>query len=109
MLVRRSVRESRGVQQLRKRDFVPPMATFFTVRDDFQFQEPSCAGIDYTCWPTIAPSSLDYYPADGEIREFKNSLLITSLKQGGGFRARLSRDGRSVVALALHQDHQSLS
>jgi len=83
--------------EFRARDFVPPIATFFTVPDDFQFQDPSCAGNEYMCWPTIAPSSLDYYAADGTIREFKNSLLITSLKQGGVFRARLSRDGRSVV------------
>jgi PQQ-dependent dehydrogenase (s-GDH family) len=81
----------------RHRDFIPPLATFFTVDDDFQFQDPACGGIDLMCWPTIAPSSLDYYPANGAIPQFRNSLLITSMKYGSVFRAKLSQDGRTVV------------
>jgi PQQ-dependent dehydrogenase (s-GDH family) len=83
--------------EFRQRDFMPPLATFFAVDDDFEFQDPACGGVDYMCWPTIAPSSLDYYPATGKIRQLRHSLLITSMKYGSVFRAKLSRDGRVVV------------
>jgi len=81
----------------RHRDFTPPLATFFTVDNDFEFQDPACGGVDFMCWPTIAPSSLDYYPATGAIPQLRHSLLITSLKYGSIFRAKLSADGRTVI------------
>jgi PQQ-dependent dehydrogenase (s-GDH family) len=83
--------------EFRHPDFTPPLATFFTVDDDFEFQDPACGGVDFMCWPTIAPSSLDYYPETGVVPQLRHSLLITSLKYGSVFRARLSRDGRFVV------------
>ena len=76
---------------------MPPLATFFTVEDDFEFQDPACGGVDFMCWPTIAPSSLDYYPTTGAIPQFRHSLLLTSMKYGSVFRARLNPDGRIVV------------
>jgi hypothetical protein len=44
-------------------------------------------------WPTIAPSSIDYYK--GNIPGWKNSLLVTSLKYGM-FRLKLKADGSFV-------------
>jgi PQQ-dependent dehydrogenase (s-GDH family) len=42
-------------------DFAPPLRTFYTVENGFDFQDPACAPSYYICWPTIAPSSLDAY------------------------------------------------
>ncbi|MCD8351461.1 MAG: PQQ-dependent sugar dehydrogenase [Planctomycetaceae bacterium] len=77
--------------------FVPPVKTFYTVRNDHNFNDSRC-GADhaYLCWPTIAPSSIVYYPANGAIREWRNSLLITTLKTGSLFQVRLSGDAKEV-------------
>jgi PQQ-dependent dehydrogenase (s-GDH family) len=80
-------------------DFVPPLATFYTVPDGYDFHDPACPINDYICWPTIAPSSLDYYPAGGAIPAWGNSLLLSSLKQGALFRVQLAADGQSVVGV----------
>ncbi len=78
-------------------DFVPPLATFYTVPDDYVFRDPDCPRNDYICWPTIAPSSLDFYPAGSAVPGWASSLLLSSLKQGALFRARLSNDGQSII------------
>ena len=46
-------------------------------------------------WPTVAPSSLAFYPSTGAIPGWGNSLLITSLKNGL-WRLKLKSDGLSV-------------
>jgi aldose sugar dehydrogenase len=51
------------------------------------------SGANIYTWPTIAPSSIDYY--SGNIREWKNSLLVTSLKHGM-FRLKLKADGSGI-------------
>lgn len=81
-------------------DFVPPLATFYTVPDDYEFHDPACPTNDYICWPTIAPSSLDFYPEGQAIPAWSNSLLISSLKQGALFRVQLAADGETVVGAA---------
>ena len=57
-------------------DMVDPLATYFTVEDDYPIGE-ICG---YICDPTVAPSSLLYYEA-GEtgISEWDNALLIPTL------------------------------
>jgi PQQ-dependent dehydrogenase (s-GDH family) len=86
----------------RDRNFMPPLATFFTVPNDHDFTDPACEGAEYQCWPTIAPSSLDVY-ADRPrgVPGWDNSLLMTSLKKGAVLRIRLSHDGRRVVGEAV--------
>ena len=44
-----------------QKPFVEPIATMFTVPSDFNFHDPACKGIDYICWPTVAPSSIEQY------------------------------------------------
>ena len=44
-----------------QKPFVEPIATMFTVPSDFNFHDPACKGIDYICWPTVAPSSIEHY------------------------------------------------
>lgn len=81
-------------------DFVAPLLTFYTVPSDHEFVDPACGGNDYICWPTIAPSSLDFYGPGGAIAGWERSLLISSLKQGAVYRVQLAPDGRSVVGEA---------
>lgn len=69
--------------------FVPPVRTFFTVDADFPFEDPKCAGLNFICWPTLAPSSLEYYgDADG-VPGWADSLLMPSLKYGTVYRLPL--------------------
>jgi PQQ-dependent dehydrogenase (s-GDH family) len=77
-------------------DFQAPLKTFFTVRSGYNFADATCGELSYLCWPTIAPSSLTYYPRDGKIKGWGNSLLITSLKNGALYRVPLNADGKGV-------------
>ena len=79
-------------------NFVPPIKTFGTVDDDFKFERPDCSGI--SCYPSIAPSSIEIYP-HSSIPHWVSSLLVPSLKHGSVFRLKLSADGNSIVGEAL--------
>jgi PQQ-dependent dehydrogenase (s-GDH family) len=82
-------------------DFAPPLKTFYTVDSGFDFSDPACAGNEFICWPTIAPSSIDVYePGQDGLTAWGNSLLVTSLKEGTVFRVRLSADGLGTVGEA---------
>jgi len=76
-----------------------PLATLFTVPDDWDFTDEACGGIDFICWPTVATSSMQaYFPKDGEgIPGWENSLLVTTLKRGSIYRIPLSEDGQTVA------------
>jgi Glucose / Sorbosone dehydrogenase len=80
-------------------DFRPPVKTFYTVENGFNFKDPACADRElyFLCWPTIAPSSLSVYAGyeDG-VPELADSLLLTSLKQGTVFRVALGPDGKPL-------------
>jgi Glucose / Sorbosone dehydrogenase len=73
------------------RDFRPPLKTFFTVGNDYDFRVRGPA--------TIAPSGLDIYTKD-VIPDWVNSLLLVSLK-GTLYRLKLSSDGLSIQGDAL--------
>jgi PQQ-dependent dehydrogenase (s-GDH family) len=73
--------------------FAPPLRTFSTVPAGYDFRNPSCGNM---CWPTVAPSSLDYYGGDA-IPRWRHSLLMPTLKDGTVYRMALSADGTSVV------------
>lgn len=78
-------------------DFTPPLQTFYTVANDYNFQKPDCASNYFICWPTIAPSGIDIYPARADgIPGWPASLLITALKTGAVYRIPLSADGTSL-------------
>jgi PQQ-dependent dehydrogenase (s-GDH family) len=74
---------------------VTPLATFHTVGSDHEFQDRTCGQASFLCWPTVAPSSLDYYGA-GAIPEWANSLLMPSLKEGTVYRLPLEQDGAAL-------------
>ncbi len=78
-------------------DYVEPLKTLYTVPNGYNFQDPACGEPLYICWPSIAPSSIDFVPADnGGIASWHNSLLVTSLKNGSLYRLKLTQDGGSV-------------
>ena len=77
-------------------DFIPPVATLFTVPSDWNFVDTACDGGYFICWPTVAASSMEAYrPADGGIPGFDNALLVTTLKRGSIYRIPLSADGQT--------------
>jgi PQQ-dependent dehydrogenase (s-GDH family) len=78
-------------------DYVEPLKTLYTVADGYNFRDPACGEQSYICWPSIAPSSMEYLPADkGGLEPCRNSLLVTSLKNGALYCLRLTQDGGSV-------------
>jgi len=76
--------------------FVEPLRTFQTVEEGYDFRDRDCGRNYYICWPTVAPSSLDYYPAGGAMPSWGASLLMTSLKDGTVYRLPLGADGSTV-------------
>ena len=79
-------------------DFQAPLATMFTVPSDWNFSDPACGGIDFICWPTVAPSSIEaYMPEAGSgVPGWENSLIVTTLKRGSIYRIPLGADGRTL-------------
>ena len=76
---------------------VEPLFSFFNVGGN---QIPSSSSSNYT-WPTIAPSSIDYYDKV-YIPGWTNSLLVTSLKLGM-YRLKLKSDGSAVDSSSTAQ------
>lgn len=74
-------------------DFVPPIRTFFTVNDTYQFKQQGNA--------TIAPSGVDVYAMNGGIPGWADSVLVTGLIRGAIYRVKLGSDGRSTTGPSL--------
>ncbi len=81
----------------------PPLQTFYTVADDYDFEHTACAasGLDYLCWPTLAPSSVAAYPGSA-VAELEGELLLTSLKYGTLYRT--TGGGTGIEAMYSSQD-----
>ncbi len=74
-------------------DMIEPLATYFTVGDDYPIGE-ICG---YICDPTVAPSSiLPYQAGENGISEWDNSILLTTLKHGTLYVQHLSDDGTAA-------------
>ena len=77
-----------------EKNFVPPLATFYTVKTGYDFDDPKCAEVGgFVCWPTVAPASIDIYTSNA-IPDWKTSLLMPSLKNGTVFRVPLLAKGK---------------
>lgn len=77
-------------------DFVEPLKTLYTVPNGFNFHDPRCKDTPFLCWPTVAPSSITYYPKQGPVPGWGDSLLVSTLKSGALYRFALSSDGKSL-------------
>ena len=77
--------------------FVEPLRTFHTVPNGYNFKDDRFSGdMGYIFWPTVGPSSLAYYPANGPIEGWGNSLLMTTLKTGKLYLLRMNDDKKTV-------------
>jgi len=88
-------------------DYVEPLKTLYTVPNGYNFADSACAPDFDRCWPSVAPSSLAYLPADTPDPALANSLLVPSLRNGSVYALKLSQDGNSVQgdALRLFRTH----
>ena len=87
--------------------FVEPIATMFTVPTGYNFHDPACKGVDFICWPTVGPSSIEYYAARGSgsgrnrgrngIPGWDKVLLVTTLKRGSLYVLPLTADGKAAA------------
>lgn len=69
-----------------------PLKTFFTPTP----AQINALSSDYLTWPTIAPSSIDFYSAN-TIPGWKNSILVSCLKAGRVYRLKLNSIGNGLV------------
>jgi PQQ-dependent dehydrogenase (s-GDH family) len=69
-------------------DFVPPLATLFTVPAGYDLRTLGSA--------TIAPGGIDIYPS-AVIPGWRRSLLVAGLRTGAVYRLLLSGDGTKVA------------
>jgi PQQ-dependent dehydrogenase (s-GDH family) len=70
--------------------FIPPLRTFFTVPENYDFEKSGGA--------TIAAGGLAIYTAQTNgIAGWANSVLQTGMTMGRVYRVKLSEDGRSAV------------
>ncbi|MCK3655673.1 dehydrogenase [Pasteurellaceae bacterium Macca] len=77
-------------------DFEAPVKTFFTVNNQYNFNDKTCGETAYICWPTIAPASITYYPKEGAIKGWQHALIVSSLKNGSLYVLPLNADGKNV-------------
>ncbi|QRR00716.1 PQQ-dependent sugar dehydrogenase [Dyadobacter sandarakinus] len=79
------------------KNFEPPLKSFYPTDNKqlLSFADTIRAGKKSPDWPSLAPSGIDTYPYDA-IPGWKNSLLITSLKQGKIVRIKLDAGGTRV-------------
>jgi PQQ-dependent dehydrogenase (s-GDH family) len=79
-------------------NFVPPIVTFYTVENNYNFTDPACGGVDYVCWPTVAPSSVRHYTSDAIPGwNNNNTMLMTTLKAGRIFQLTLNENGTALA------------
>ncbi|MGC5075469.1 glucose/sorbosone family PQQ-dependent dehydrogenase [Agrococcus sp. DT81.2] len=73
--------------------FVQPLRTYYTVPSTHDFTGEACepSGLFFICYPTIAPSSLDFYAMDA-IPGWQDSFLMPTLKDGTVYRVELNDD-----------------
>jgi PQQ-dependent dehydrogenase (s-GDH family) len=78
-------------------DFVQPLRTYYTVPSTHDFKGDACngSGLYFICYPTIAPSSLDFYNKDA-VPGWENSLLMPTLKDGTVYRVEVTDNGRNL-------------
>lgn len=68
-----------------------PLKTFFTPTS----AQINALSSDNLTWPTVAPSSIDFYSAN-KIPGWQNSLLVTCLKAGRVYRLKLNSTGTAL-------------
>ena len=79
-----------------KEPIIEPIAPLFTSADG-EFEDPHCGGVYYICWPTIGPSSIEYYEAGNTgVPGWEKVLFVTALKRGSLYIVPLDESGQRV-------------
>lgn len=87
-------------------DFKAPLKTFFTVKEGYTYNNANCSAESaYMCWPTISPSSVAWYPENGVIKAWRNSIIISSMKNGALYRVPLNADKNDVQGDVIKYFH----
>jgi aldose sugar dehydrogenase len=73
-------------------NFQPPLSTMYTACTPLPIAECDAGGIDWMKYPTIAPSSIDFYHVDGGygIPGWYPSLIIPTLRRGVVYRYKMN-------------------
>lgn len=92
---------SPGVPVQRETDwadtYIEPVKTFHTVPNNYNFKDSRFTdGMEYIYWPTVAPSSIIYYPENGAVPSWRNSMLMTTLKSGALYRLPMNMDKKTL-------------
>ncbi|MFI1743079.1 PQQ-dependent sugar dehydrogenase, partial [Thalassobellus sediminis] len=93
-----SVQEFDAVNNSLLSNFQPPIGTY----DSTTNYDPSGG---WLTWPTVAPSSIDIYEG-GIIPNWGQSLLISTLKEGTIFRAKLNTSGDALVDITTNNQFE---
>jgi PQQ-dependent dehydrogenase (s-GDH family) len=84
--------------EFRNPAYVPPLATMFTVNTGHNFSDPACQGINYICWPTVGPSSIEYYESKGAgIPGWDKVVMVATMKRGSLYVLPLTPDGKAAA------------
>jgi PQQ-dependent dehydrogenase (s-GDH family) len=73
-------------------NFQPPMSTMYTVCNPLPVAVCNAGGTDWMKYPTIAPSSVDFYPVSSgtAIPNWYPSLLVPTLRKGVLYRYKMN-------------------
>jgi PQQ-dependent dehydrogenase (s-GDH family) len=82
--------------EFKAENFVEPIATFYTVGNDYNFTNDNCGALAFICNPTVAPSSLRLYTSDA-IPGWNGTFLMTTLKAGRIFHLTLNEEGTALA------------
>lgn len=78
------------------RPMVAPLATLFTVPNDYDFQDPTCQGVHAICWPTVGASSIEWYEG-GAIAGWDRVLIVSTLKRGSLYVVPVDASGQRAA------------
>jgi PQQ-dependent dehydrogenase (s-GDH family) len=90
------------------KDMVDPLATLFTVDNDWNFVVADCKGTDFICWPTVGVTSVEYY-AGGEDRipGWDKVLIAPTLKRGSIYIVALDETGKAAAEVPMERYFQT--
>jgi aldose sugar dehydrogenase len=77
-------------------NFQPPLFRMYTECGSNPTSVCDLSSTNNLLWPTLAPSSVDYYWS-GQITGWRNSLLVPTLKKGTLYRYKLNAAGDGIV------------
>ncbi len=92
-------------------NFQPPLSTLYTVCNPLPASTCDAGGTDWMKYPTIAPSSIDFYHVDGGygIPGWYPSLLVPTLRRGSLYRYKMNAimDGFDTDSIPyFHSDNR---